>query len=326
MSTQGSRDERFEIAESLEERGEYLQALSRWRELALETGDAAIFCRQARLAKRVGNLLEAESAFRKAIQIDDTLSWAYVGLGSILINRSEYSEAVNLLRKALAYEKSEIAYTMMGVALSSIGRSDEAAANFDAALALDSNYEEAYFNLGLVRKETDRTEAERLFVKALEIAPDYADAHREVGWLLGEADPSPRAEYHLRRAAELDPADMWARIYLGNLLWRRGDIEAAVSEFEKAISLRPNRSLPLWSLANVYESQEKWEKAQELYERAVKVEPDDAVAHMNFGRMLLKRCEVARAASHLRRALSIDPEYHAAQTLLTDSQTKPSGR
>ena len=59
---------------------------------------------------------------------------------------------------------------------------------------------------------------------------------------------------------------------LGNLLWRRGDISAAIPEFEEAINLTPNRALPLWSLANVYESQELWKEAEALYERAVTVD------------------------------------------------------
>ena len=316
----GSPEERFARAEAMEERGEYAEALDMWRELALELADASILCRQARLAEQLGFVEEAERVYRMAIRADERLPWAYVGLASMLMGRTEFAEAATLLAKALTLEKSAITYTMLGVTLISLNRNEEASENLQAALRLDPTYEEAYFNLALIKQKTDRKAAESLFLEALEADPDYADAHRELGWLLNEAEPSAQAEYHLRRAVELKPSDSWARVYLGNLLWKRTDVFAAIPEFEEAIRLKPNWALPLWSLANIYESQELWKRAEALYERAVTVEPNDPIAHMNFGRMLKKKGDKAKASAHLRVALSIDPNYEAARKLLADVQ------
>jgi tetratricopeptide (TPR) repeat protein len=308
------------LAEAMEERGEHAEALKLWRQLALELVDASILCRQASLAEQLGCVEEAERAYRRAIRTDNKLAWAYVGLASILMGRREFAEAVTLLAKALTIERSAITYTLLGVTLISLDRNDEASENLQAALRLDPTYEEAYFNLALIKQKTDRRAAESLFLEALEADPDYADAHRELGWLLNEAEPSARAEYHLRRAVELKPGDSWTRVYLGNLLWKRGDISAAIPEFEEAINLTPGWALPLWSLANVYEGQELWKEAEALYERAVTVEPHDPIAHMNFGRMLKKKGDKAKASAHLRVALSIDPDYEAARKLLAEVQ------
>jgi tetratricopeptide (TPR) repeat protein len=311
-----SREERFAIAETMEERGEYSEALKLWRQLASEVSDASVLCRQASLAEQLGLTEEAEAAYRNAIQIDNKLPWAYVGLASILTDRSESAESAVLLKKALSLEKTAITYTMLGVALISLDRNEEAIESLQAALCLDPEYEEAYFNLGLVKQKTDRSAAESNYLKALELDPDYEAAHRELGWLLNDVEPSAQAEYHLRRAVELKPLDAWARVYLGNLLWKRGDTSEAILEFQEAIRLAPNRALPVWSLANIYENQELWVEAEALYERAVKLEPDDPIAHMNFGRMLRKKGDEARALDHLRTALSIDPAYAEARKLL----------
>lgn len=315
-----SDEERFVLAERMEERGELTEAVKLWRELASERADASILCRQASLADQLGYTEEAERAYRRAIHIDDKLPWAYVGVASILMSRREYTEAAVFLAKALKLERNAITYTMLGVALLSLDRTEEATENLQAALHLDPTYEEAYFNLGVIKQKTDRNAAGSLFVKALEADPNYADAHRELGWLLNEAEPNPQAEYHLRRALELKPSDPWARVYLGNYLWKRGDISAAIPEFEEAINLMPNRALPLWSLANLYESQESWNEAEALYERAIMAEPDDPVAHMNFGRMLKKKGDNAKASAQLRTALSIDPNYEQARNLLADAE------
>jgi Tfp pilus assembly protein PilF len=313
----GSFDERFENAATLEEQGKFAEALDQWRRLASDHKEAAVLGRLGNLAKQLGFLEEAESAFREAIEIDNKESRAYVGLASVLMERDEYEDASQLLRKALSLEKTEYAYTMLGTALVRMGKDEEATENLEAALVVDPAFDEAYFNLALIKRKTDRDEAERLFLRALESDPDYAAAHQELGWLLSTKGDFSQAEYHLRRALELKPDSGYARIYLGNLLWRKGDLAAATSEFERAIGDMPDRGISFWSLANVYETQERWEEAETLYESAIEIEPDDAIAHMNFGRMLSKRGDSARAVTHLKIALLLDPDYSTARKLLT---------
>ncbi len=320
IGNSNSDDERFEQAEAMEERGQHFDALKTWRELVRDHPDAEIFCRQARLAEQLGYIDEAERAYGSAIQADAKHPWAKAGLASILLKRGESDEAARLLQQSLTDEKSPITHTMLGVALMSLGRDDEAVDSLEAAISLDPGYEEAYFNLAQLRKKADRAEAERLLLKALEADPEYVDAHRELGWLLSESqeDPSPSSEYHIRRSIELKPDDAWARIYLGNVLWKRADVSGSIREFERAIQLMPQRSLPLWSLANLYEAKESWNEAEALYERAIQAEPDDAIAHMNFGRMLKKKGDTAKARDQLRLAVELDPNYAAASKLLSE--------
>jgi tetratricopeptide (TPR) repeat protein len=311
-------EDRLTLAKSMEERGETFEALKIWRELASVLNDAAILCQQARVARELGLDAEAEEAFRAAIRADSSLPWGYVGLANLLRDRGDASEAVKLLVKASSLERSASISTLLGAALVDLGRADEAKFAFQTALRIEPTYEEAYFNLAMLESSTDAQAAEALYLKSIELDPDYAVAHRELGWLLNKAEPSAQAEYHLRRALELDAADLWARIYLGNLLWARGDTSAGIVEFQKAVELHPDTALPVYCIANVYENQELWEQAETLYERALMIDPDNSVAHMNYGRMLKRKGDKTRAEAHLRTALSINPEYEAARKLLTD--------
>ena len=314
----GSPDELFDRAEQLEESGDVSGAISSWRELAKIHPDASVFCRLARLAKKLGEMDEAEGAFRRAIQIDATLGPAYVGLASMAIDAGDYQQAEDLLTTALRHEKNEVAYCMLGVALQGLEKNDEAGESFQRALEIDPAFEEAYFNFGVLKRESEPDRAQALFLKALECEPDYADAHRELGWLLSKKGSLPEGEYHLRRAIELEPNDAWAYIYLANHLWRQGDPVAAVTAYERAAEVAPDRAFPLWSLANFYEDRQEWEMARSLYERALELEPDDVVASMNFGRMLKRKGEPDTAKRYLEHALFLDPNYEAAKTLLAE--------
>lgn len=312
-----SPEERFEAAEKLENRGEYGAALNEWRTLASDHPNSDIYCRLGRLADEMGLVDEAEQAFRSAIQQDDQCAAAHASLALILLGKRKFEAAEKHLRKALANEKNAPRYCILGTVLSALGRKQEATECFEAALALEPDYEEAHYNLGLSEKDTNSLLAERHLLKAIEFDPRYSLAHRELGWVLNKQNDDVRAEYHLRRAIELDSNDEWTRIYLGNLLWKRGDTDAAELEFQNAIELMPNKAYPYWSLANLYENQEQWENAAKFYERAVEIDPSDEVAHMNFGRMLEASGDRDRAIFHLERALSLEPNYAKARDLLT---------
>jgi protein O-GlcNAc transferase len=315
-----SPEQLFEEAARLETAGEEAAALQVWKRLVEIHPDAVSLCRLARLAERLGEPDEAEQAFRCAIVSDPNFGPPYIGLGSLLIDRGEYRDAADFLGRALQLKPSEDAYCLRGIALKCLGKIEEARQSYLSALKVNSSFEEAYYNLGVLTRNSDPAEAETLYSKALECSPDYAEAHRELGWQLTKRQAVMEAESHIRRAIELQPADAWAHIYLANLLWSRGDIEAATAEYEWARESAPEQAFPLWSLANLYEDQEDWAKAQPLYERAIALEPDDVVANMNFGRMLKKKGDLPAAKEYLERALLLDPDYTKAKDLLVELQ------
>jgi protein O-GlcNAc transferase len=318
-------------AEELEARGDEYGALAVWRELVAHRPDPIAFCRFARLAMKLDKRDEAESALRQAINLDASLSEAYLALGSIAINKWDNEEAEYFLRQALSREKTSSGYCMLGRILKRLGRKDEAESAYREALAIDPEFDEAYYNLGALLRTSNPTEAEKLFSKALSIDASYAPAYRELGWISFERGLFGEAEAQIRRAMELEPEDMWAHVYMGHLLWRRGVIEdsdaliqEAEVEFRWAQHAAPEAALPVWTLANLYEDEENFEGARELYERALELEPDNAIANMGFGRMLIKTGEPAAAEVFLERALLLDPDDKRAGSLLDSLKSPPA--
>jgi len=307
----------FDRARQLEDDGDTQQALETWRHLAAVHPDGAVYCRLARLARKLGLTSEAKDAFERAIGANRRLPVAYIGLASILIDEGYVQKADALLSDVLALEESALAYCLRGVARRELGN-DEAAKDFKRAIEIDPSYEESYFNYGMLIRDTDTEHAEKLFRLALQHSPDYADAHRELGWLLSKSLHSADAAYHLRSATSLDKTDAWAYVYLGNHLWRNAEPDAALKQFQEAIAAAPERAFPLWALATFYEDQQEWEEARRLYLRAVELEPDDPVANMTFGRMLKKVGETELAKRYVLRALNVNPEYDAAKRLLAE--------
>lgn len=211
----------------LEESGNETAALEIWLRLAQARPMAGFYCRAGGVLKTLRRYSEAESAFRSARDLDPKMVLASIGLASTLIEESKFAEAVDALDAVVAQEEDALAYELRGDALMGLKRYEEALQSFRKAVALDPSYEEAFYNIGWLLRNTAEGEAKSAFTKAIELDKDYAAAHRELGWILRKEKQLDLADRHLRKATELNPADAWAWVYLGNVLWGKGEFSAA---------------------------------------------------------------------------------------------------
>lgn len=301
-------EEMIDEAERLEESGLAVEALEYWRSIVKRDPDPSLLCRYGSLAMELKEWLEAEQAFLSAVASEPNMALAYEWLGALYEEQGKFEVSLNYFNKSLEIEETARTFVSIGAIQVRFRLMEEARESFLNALTIDFNYEEAYYNLAMILKFERPTESIALLQKAVEIDPDYAIAHTELGWLLRGNDQYPEAEYHLRRAIELDDSDKWLYIYLGNLLWATDDLIAAEQAFKKAIETWPNGSPPYWCLALFYERQGCIQKAESLYKKALQIDPDDPEASLRFGMYLKEIGEHAKAKAHLERALNINPD------------------
>ena len=122
--------------------------------------------------------------------------------------------------KKRATQNQEVSSALFQSALSAhlAGHLDEAEHAYRSALEIKPDYAEAHNNLGILLKVRRPPEAEAAYRRALEIKPDYADAHINLGNLLKDSKRLPEAEAAYRRALEIKPAYADARFNLSHLL------------------------------------------------------------------------------------------------------------
>jgi tetratricopeptide (TPR) repeat protein len=97
-----------------------------------------------------------------------------------------------------------------------------------------------YFNSGMEQlKARDYQAARDSFEQALRYDDASAAAHLGLGVSFFHLRDDKYAERELMRAAELDPRDATVYQVLGELFYRKDDLEAAVSFWEKAVELNP---------------------------------------------------------------------------------------
>jgi len=172
-----------------------------------------------------------------------------VGAGYAQLAREEFAWARRGFEAALGLEPDhEDALAGLGEALLRLGERGAALAAFERILALGLHDDHelmlqigrALFRDGLL------PQAHRYFELAATAHPDSADASACVGYACHRLGRDPDGFYWLRRALSLDPQYAEARIYLANVLYDRGETEAALIHFSRVDPQDHFDDLGLW--------------------------------------------------------------------------------
>ncbi len=194
--------------------GRHAAALPALRRAA-EAPDAPPSQRAADLAnlgavlRALGQLDEAEGAYRAALAADRACVAAHFNLGNLLAAGARLSEAGLAYRAAIALDAGHAqAWNGLGDVLQRSGRLEAAVDAFAAAVRLLPNWVEARVNLGVALLNRDRgEEAAQALAAAIRLAPEHAAAHGNLGAVFVRAGLPMRAAAALRQAIALAPQE-----------------------------------------------------------------------------------------------------------------------
>ena len=111
----------------------------------------------------------------------------------------------------------------------------------------------------------------------------------------------------LRSAIQLDNADPWAHIYLGNVFVNSGRVSEAESEYLAALSQEPLWSEPRRLLGQLYSDEGRHHEAIAELERAVVDSPDDPESAYALALAFLESGNRDAARPWFERALALNP-------------------
>lgn len=256
-----------------------------------------------------GNLAYAEQVLQAVLKVAPSDARALHLMGVVRLRCGDNAGALPWLERAVAVEPTHTIYQCnYGLALSGVGRTEEAVAAYRRSLTLNPDYPESNNNLGvIIRERGDPEEALVYYERALRLRPDYADAHNNLAIALFDLGRYEKAEGHFRRAISLKPgvAEMFNN--LGATLRELGRDEDALACYRQSLALKPHSPATINNLGIIEQQELHLEKASAYYRKALAVEPKFVSAFENMSGILqeLGRFEEARKA--LDEALSIEP-------------------
>ena len=121
-----------------------------------------------------------------------------------------------------------------------------------------------FSNYGLILQDLHKLkEAESSIRKAIEIKPDYANAHCNLGNVLKDLGKLKEAELSTRKAISINPNFDNAHYNLGTILRDLGDLNGAELSYRKSIKLNPHFKDAYFNLFRHYEEINHLEKLKE---------------------------------------------------------------
>ena len=205
-------------------------------------------------------------------------------------------------------------YSNLGVAQKDQNLTAAAYQSFRKALQLNPNFDEAHYNLAIILNERGKTdEAIAHYRKAVEIRPDYVNAHNNLGAAYLSQNNLDEAGVHFRRALQLDPKHAQAHSNMGLAHVKQDKLDEAVENFLKALELNPKLAEAQFHLGDALLMQGKTEQATMRFQKTLQLDPDHAEAHNNLGGQLINQGKLDEALEHLNRAISINPQLAEAR-------------
>ena len=194
-----------------------------------------------------------------------------------------------------------------------IGRIPEALVAGQKAVEIDPQDAEAHSNLGVTQQEVGKLEeAKSSYTKAIALEPDFALAHYNLGVTLREMGRLEEAESSYMKAIALESDFADAYNNLGVILRELGRLEESEASHTKAIALKPDYTEAHNNLGVILNELAKLEDAEVSYLKAIALKPDFAEAHNNLGVTLRELGRLEEAQESHKKAIQLKPDLEDA--------------
>jgi eukaryotic-like serine/threonine-protein kinase len=188
--------------------------------------------------------------FREAIELDPTFAIAYAGLADCFIT----------LTTNIPLPPHETMPKAKAAALK--------------AIEIDDTLADAWASLGAVRwwYEWDWEGAEEAYRRAIDLNPNYANAHDGYAMLLSARGRFDEAIEQNQKASDLDPLSLIIAVHGGWPFYFAGDYESAIKRFRKALELDEHFIPAHGWLGMALAQQHRYAEAIDTFHRALEVE------------------------------------------------------
>jgi tetratricopeptide (TPR) repeat protein len=190
-----------------------------------------------------------------------------------------------------------------------MGRFDDAVADFSRAIELNPDYAWAFSGRAHAYRALESYDLSKAdFDHAIELQPDLAGAFGGRAEVFRLLDRYEEALADFSRAIELDGGYVWAIGSRGQTLKAMGRYDEALADFSRALALDPDLAWAIDDRGETYRLLERYEEAVADFSRAIGLDPDYAWAVGRRGQSYAALGRDDAALADFNRALALSPD------------------
>lgn len=238
-----------------------------------------------------------------------------------LVNEGQFDKAELEIRRNLAEKPDSAPYTYLDAyTLFSQSRNDEALAAVDKAIALEPSFEGSNLLRGKILEKAGKLEEAAASFRA-ETAVAKTQTGQRDAWLalavaeerLGRKEPAIAA---LEKVVEVAPETTDAYYELANLYMQTSQMDKAkaINERLKQQGQTEDPNI-LYNLGAERFNKGDFKAAADFFDKAVRVKPDFADAHLQLGYTRINLGDLKAAAESLETYLKLKPEGEDAKSV-----------
>ena len=174
-------------------------------------------------------------------------------------------------------------------------------------------------NLGNLLMQVDRlAEARAACREAVRLDPSNAIHHYTLGMALRTAGDLPAALKEYRTAIQINPEFARAHYHEGRVLYLQRQFRAATEAYRRSLKIEEDADV-YFSLGAAHYEVPDIAGAIDAYQKAIRLNPKLATAHMNLGAIYFRQLKHADAIACARKAVEADPNMAVAYAMLGDA-------
>ncbi len=270
------------------------------------------------LKQKQGRLEKAQESFEKAVETSPDAPDFKIKLATFFIGNGEQEKGKSLLveisEESLTTSKSKID---IGKAFRSLGDWEKAEHFFRKVVETDSNHQNALNNLGNVLSQQNKfDEAQKYYEQLITINPQLPQPYLNLGVLHGMKQSTELAIQYLQQALVLKPD--WKEPYerVIQMLIGQKDWTKATIVAKKAIEVH-SEHLPFYEyLASIYGNLKNYGRVAKIAKHILKIQPEHPEANYQMGVVLAENGRTKEGIPYFEKAMGIAKAPMQAQFYL----------
>jgi tetratricopeptide (TPR) repeat protein len=299
-----SLQEHYDAAQNFQGAGDLAQAALQYKMFLAEA-----FQRLAHDHAGTGDSQKAIPLFEEALNLAPSDFEIRLDYAEASLVGKDYAKAKSLAQETLdADPRNAKAHLILGRALLHMNKNELAKEQFEAAVAIEPNFESGYALATAYLALKDEKGAAKIFAEMLAGFGDTAEIHLNFGRAYADASLPEQAIQEFKVATAKDDKLPTAHYSLGAAyLQSMGEINdpEAAAEFRKELEINPDDFLSHFELGSIALTEHRLQEAETELTRAESLNPKSPDPPLALGELYRQMNRPADAEAELRKSISL---------------------